>query len=127
MLVEISKHLLIIEVGKTPVKVFLVRSRDCNSNSVPGEARARVRPPIGRADMARPLAATMSHVQRETIKWFLVSLTHLAEQYQCAIVCIRHPSKPEHGEGKVMHRSLVCSNLLRFQYKGHAPWGHRDA
>jgi hypothetical protein len=61
--------------------------------------------------MAGPLAATMSHVQRETIKWFLASLTCLAGQYQCAIVCIRYPSQPEQGEGKVMHRSLVCSDL----------------
>lgn len=53
----------------------------------------------------------MSHVQRETLKWFLASLTRLAGQYQCAIVCIRHPSKPEQGEGKVIHRSLVRSNL----------------
>ena len=50
--------------------------------------------------MVRPLAATMSHAQRESLKWFLVSLTGLAEQYQCAIVCIRYPSKPEQGEEK---------------------------
>jgi RecA-family ATPase len=53
----------------------------------------------------------MSHVQRETIKWFLASLTRLAGQYRCAIVCIRYPSKPEQSEGKVIHRSLVCSDL----------------
>jgi hypothetical protein len=106
---EISKHLLIIEVGKTPVKVFLIRGGNHPRLVRSGEARARA--PIGRADMARPLAATMSHVQRETIKWFLASLTHLAEQYQCVIVYIRHPSKPEQGEGKVIHRSLIYADL----------------
>ena len=42
----------------------------------------------------------------------LQALTRLAEQYHCAIVCIRHPSKPGQGTGKAIHRGLGSVDFI---------------
>jgi hypothetical protein len=42
----------------------------------------------------------------------LAELTRLAEQYHCAMVCIRHPSKPGQGIGKVIHRGLGSVDFI---------------
>ena len=34
------------------------------------------------------------------------ALARVAEHYGCAIVCVRHPSKPGQGIGKVIHRGI---------------------
>jgi AAA domain len=42
----------------------------------------------------------------------MAALTRLAERYGCAIVCIRHPSKPGQGVGKVIHRGLGSIDFI---------------
>jgi hypothetical protein len=42
----------------------------------------------------------------------LAALTRLAEQYHCAMVCIRHPSKPGQGGGKAIHRGLGSIDFI---------------
>ena len=42
----------------------------------------------------------------------LAALARLAERYQCAIVCIRHPSKPGQGDGKAIHRGLGSIDFI---------------
>jgi AAA domain len=42
----------------------------------------------------------------------LAALTRLAEQYRCAIVCIRHPGKPGQGGGKAIHRGLGSVDFI---------------
>jgi hypothetical protein len=40
------------------------------------------------------------------------ALKAVAERYRCAIVCIRHPSKPGQGGGKAIHRGLGSVDLI---------------
>ena len=42
----------------------------------------------------------------------LDALAALAEQYGCAIVCIRHPAKPGEGIGKALHRGLGSVDII---------------
>jgi DNA repair protein RadA/Sms len=42
----------------------------------------------------------------------LGALTQLAEKYHCAIVCIRHPSKPGQGIGKAIHRGMGSVDFI---------------
>jgi hypothetical protein len=42
----------------------------------------------------------------------LAALTRLAERYGCAIVCIRHPSKPGQSVGKAIHRGLGSIDFI---------------
>jgi putative DNA primase/helicase len=42
----------------------------------------------------------------------LAALARLAEQYHCAIVCIRHPSKPGQALGKMIHRGLGSIDFI---------------
>ena len=52
---------------------------------------------INRANETRPL---------------MNALKAVAEQYRCAIECIRHPSKPGQGGGKAIHRGLGSVDLI---------------
>lgn len=42
----------------------------------------------------------------------LAALTRLAEKYHCAVVCIRHPSKPGQSGGKAIHRGLGSIDFI---------------
>jgi hypothetical protein len=42
----------------------------------------------------------------------LDALAALAEKYNCAIVCIRHPAKPGEGIGKALHRGLGSVDII---------------
>jgi DNA repair protein RadA/Sms len=46
------------------------------------------------------------------VRPLLAGLTRLAEQYRCAIVLIRHPSKPGQGEGKAIHRGMGSVDFI---------------
>lgn len=52
---------------------------------------------INRANETRPL---------------MNALKEVAEKYRCAIVCIRHPSKPGQGGGKAIHRGLGSVDFI---------------
>jgi DNA repair protein RadA/Sms len=51
------------------------------------------------------------HRSNET-RPLLAALARVAERYQCAIVCIRHPSKPGQGDGKAIHRGLGSIDFI---------------
>ena len=56
-----------------------------------------------------PVTAYMGKVdihRANEVQELLGKLGRLAERYQCAIVCIRHPAKPGQSIGKVIHRGL---------------------
>jgi DNA repair protein RadA/Sms len=57
------------------------------------------------------IGAIDMHRANET-RPLLAALTRVAEQHQCAIVCIRHPSKPGTGDGKVIHRGLGSIDFI---------------
>jgi hypothetical protein len=44
--------------------------------------------------------------QANEVQPLMAALAKLAEKYRCAVVCVRHPSKPGQGVGKVIHRGI---------------------
>jgi AAA domain len=54
---------------------------------------------------------TDMHRANET-RPLLAKLARLAEESRCAVVCIRHPSKPGQGGGKAIHRGLGSIDFI---------------
>jgi hypothetical protein len=44
--------------------------------------------------------------QANEVQPLMAALAKVAEHYRCAVVCVRHPSKPGPGVGKVIHRGM---------------------
>jgi putative DNA primase/helicase len=69
-------------------------------------AIAQYRPRLVVIDPIQAYLGKMNMNQANEVQPLMAALAKVAEHYRCAVVCVRHPSKPGPGIGKVIHRGM---------------------
>jgi AAA domain len=70
------------------------------------EAIQRFHPRLVVIDPIQAYLGRINMNRANEVQPLMRALARVAERYDCAVVCVRHPAKPGQGGGKVIHRGM---------------------